>query len=119
MAEIKKTLRKKRGTARAQFHRFLNAFYKEDISVSKLDGLTAILSDLERAYKEVESKHKDYSEALDSDDDVDKEELDKKEQDMEIIYEELCKARSEVANLQKLVKSSASIATATEQRTSE
>ena len=119
MADNKKALRKKRGTARAQFHRFFNAFYKEDISITKLDGLTAILSDLERAYKEVESKHKDYSEALDSDDETDKEELDKKEQDMEIIYEELCKARSEVANLQKLIKSSASMTTATEQLTSE
>ena len=44
MAETRKTLRKRRGTAKAQFHRFSNALGKENKDAANIEGLKAILA---------------------------------------------------------------------------
>ena len=104
MAEIKKTLRKRRGTAKVQFCRFTNAFGRENKNTANTEGLKPILLDTEGAYKDVEARHQECTEALDSEDDTDRQELDLKEEDMEKIYQEMCTERPKIANIQKLQK---------------
>ena len=108
MADAKKSLRKKRGTAKAQFHRFTNTFAKEKKEVDNIEVLKLMMNDLESAYKEMETKHQRYTESLDSGDEDDKQELTEKEEDIEKVYQELCAARTEMAKLVKNQKPTSS-----------
>ena len=85
MAEIRKTLKKRRRTAKAQFHRFTNAFGRENKNVANIEGLKAILLDLKGACKDTEARHQECTETLDSEDDTDRKELDLKKEDMKCI----------------------------------
>ena len=65
-----------------------------------------MVADLESAYKDMEMKHQNYTELLDSEDEDDKQDLAEKEEDMERVYQELCAARTDYAKLDKNQKSS-------------
>ena len=64
------------------------------------------MADLESAYKDMEMKHQNYTELLDSEDEDDKQDLAEKEEDMERVYQELCAARTDYAKSDKNQKSS-------------
>ena len=97
MADVKKNLRKKRGTSKAQFHRILNTFKKEKKDVVNIEVLKLMMADMERTYKDMEAKHQRYTEEMDSEEDDDKRDMAEKEKDMETVYQELCGARAELA----------------------
>ena len=83
MADAKKSFRKKRGTAKAKFHRFLNTFTKEKEQADNVEVLKLMMADLESAYKDMEMKHQNYTELLDSEDEDDKQDLAENKEDME------------------------------------
>ena len=106
MADAKKSLRKKRGTAKVKFHRFLNTFAKKKEQADNIEVLKLMMADLESTYKDMEMKHQNYTELLDSEDEDDKQDVAEKEEDMERVYQELCAARTDYAKLDKNQKSS-------------
>ena len=103
---VRKASKKTRSHAKGIFHRYLNTFNAELQAGTEEDALFIIMADLERAYTEVEEKHKVLMEHYDSDDDNkdDKDQVMVLNSDMDVIYQELCKARHDVAVIKKKVK---------------
>ena len=96
--ELRKVTKKKRSTVKGKFHRLYNTFKSEVESNSDLDVLEQILKDLEVCYNDLENKHSDYIDILDSEDENDKIAITTVNDDIDKIYKELCNARSTVVS---------------------
>ena len=78
MADAKKSLRKKQGTLFPEHLCKRKSKYKK-----------------ESAYKDMEMKHQNYTQLLDSEDEDHRKDLAEKEEDMERINQEFCAARTD------------------------
>lgn len=92
--EIRKTLKKKRSTAKGRFHRIYGRLLEKIQDEEEAGVVRQMLDDLEHSYKDMEVRHSEYIENFDSDNEDDKAKANEVNHDMNTLYKELCKARS-------------------------
>ena len=90
MGDAVKKANKKRSSAKSRFHRIYNGLNLHIQKGEEIEVLSHLLSDLESAYKNLEEKHEDYIDQLDSEDDYDKIARVSASEDMDKNYEEVC-----------------------------
>ena len=69
--DVKKAARKKQSTAKGKFTRICNVFTAASMKDEPTRSLKESLKELERAYEDLEDKHTQYIDILDSDDETD------------------------------------------------
>ena len=99
MADAKRAAKKKRSTEKGKFHRYYNRLREEASTGTETDVLEPIMSDVEAAYKGLEMKHDGYLDELDSQDEADEAVITAIDEDMTVIYAELCNARTIMAKI--------------------
>ena len=108
IAAARKASKKTRGHAKGVFHRYLKTFNAQLAAGAEEDAMVTIMVDLERAYSEVEDKHRSLMEHYDSEDEeddtksqVEKDQVKLLNEDMDTVYQELCTARNDSKSKEK------------------
>lgn len=95
-----KLRKKKRSTAKGQFHRVFNRF-KEQTKTENGEVLQEILKDMEHAYEKLEGEHSAYLNILDSDDETEGDIINTANSDMDKNYSQLCDARADLVMINR------------------
>ena len=92
-------LKRKRSSAKGKFHRIYNRLMSGIQNYDAGELLTQVLGDLEKAYTGVEDSHDLYIETLDPETEEQEISIKTLEEDINVMYNELCDARSGVTKI--------------------
>ena len=92
-------LKRKRSSAKGKFHRIYNRLMPGIQNNEGCELLTQVLEDLEKAYTGVEISHDLYIETLDPESEEQEISIKTLEEDINVMYNELCEARSAVTKI--------------------
>ena len=95
-----KTTKKRRSSAQGKFHKIYGALNRR-CNPEDLDVVNSMLHDLEQAYGDLESKHAEYVETLNEEDDDEIKMIEEMKSAMAKTYDEVCTARTNVATKRK------------------
>ena len=94
-AATKLELKKKRSTAKGKFHRIYNRL----IAITEKQDVKETFTDLKRAFEDLEYNHERYALVLDDENEDEKKTVQEVNDDMEVLYEEYCKARNKLTKV--------------------
>ena len=94
-------IRKRQSTAKAKFTRVWNVYQIKVTAAENEEDICSIIKDMENAYDELEVKHADYLEALDSEDEGDKPLIKTAQDMMADVYNQLTEGRAAIVSLSK------------------